>query len=160
MPVVLKRAAAHKGCSFVEIIQNCIVYNDGVFDHFTEKEVKDVMQLELEHGKPMLFGKNNEKGLRFNPKTMTLDVIEVGKDGITADDVIVHDEKNRMLATLLAQMEPPDYPVPIGVLYCNPEPAYETVVAQQVAAAKSKLNGNKADVNALLRKGATWTVTG
>jgi 2-oxoglutarate ferredoxin oxidoreductase subunit beta len=160
MPEVLKRAAAHKGCSFIEIIQNCIVYNDGVFDHFTEKEVKDVMQLELEDGKPMLFGKNREKGLRFNPKSMTLEVIDVGAGGHTVDDVIVHDEKNRMLATLLAQLEPPDYPVPIGVLYCNPAPAYEAVVTGQVAAAKAKLNGKKADLNALLRKGATWTVTG
>ena len=67
LPGVLKRAHAHKGASIVEIFQNCIVYNDGVFDHFTEKKTASETQLHVEHGKPMLFGKENEKGIRFNP---------------------------------------------------------------------------------------------
>ncbi len=160
MPGVLKRAAVHKGCSFVEIIQNCIVYNDAVFDGFTAKDVQADMQLELEHGKPMLFGRNEDKGLRFNPKTMTLEIVEIGKNGITVEDAIVHDEKNRTLAVLLAQLEPPTFPVPIGVLYCNPATPYEQAVRAQVTAAKAKLNGRKPDLNALLRRGATWSVAG
>jgi 2-oxoglutarate ferredoxin oxidoreductase subunit beta len=158
MPVVLSRAAAHKGCSFVEIIQNCIVYNDGAFDSFAEKEVKDDQQLELQHGKPMIFGKAKNKGIHFNPKSMSLEVIEIGKDGKTLEDVVVHDEANRMLAVMLCQLEPPNFPVPIGVLYCNPAKAYEDAVWAQVAEAKKKLNGKQADLNAMLRKGATWTV--
>jgi 2-oxoglutarate ferredoxin oxidoreductase subunit beta len=158
MPGVLSRAAAHKGCSFVEIIQNCIVYNDGAFDSFAEKDVKDDQQLELQHGKPMIFGKAKNKGIHFNPKSMSLEVIEIGKDGKTLDDVIVHDETNRMLAVMLCQLEQPNFPVPIGVLYCNPAKAYEDAVWGQIATAKEKLMGKPADLNAMLRKGATWTV--
>ncbi len=161
MPAVLGRAAAHKGCSFVEIIQNCIVYNDGAFDSFAEKDVKDEQQLELVHGKPMIFGKAKNKGIRFSPKTMSLEVVTIGENGITADDIIVHDETNRMLAVMLCQLEPPNFPVPIGVLYNNPaEKPYESAVWTQIAAAKEKLKGKPADLNAMLRKGATWTVAG
>ncbi len=158
LPGVLARAAAHKGCSFVEIIQNCIVYNDGVFDHFAEKDVKEEKQLELENGKPILFGKGKTKGLRFNAKSMTLEVVELGKDGVTLEDIIVHDEKNKMLATMLTQCEPPDFPVPIGVLYCNPATPYDEAVWAQNTAAKAKLAGKTPDINALLRRGATWKV--
>jgi 2-oxoglutarate ferredoxin oxidoreductase subunit beta len=158
MPAVLSRAAAHKGCSFVEIIQNCIVYNDGAFDSFAEKDVKDDQQLELQHGKPMIFGKAKNKGIRFNPKSMSLEVVTIGENGITAADIIVHDETNRMLAVMLCQLEPPNFPVPIGVLYCNPAKSYEDAVWAQMAAAKEKLKGKPADLNAMLRKGATWTV--
>jgi len=160
MPALLARAAAHKGCSFVEIIQNCLVYNDGVFDHFAEKDVKEEQQLELTHGQPMLFGKGKTKGIRFNPKTMSLEVIEIGKDGHTLEDVIVHDETNRVLAVMLCQLEPPNFPVPIGVLHCNPGKPYEDAVWAQVTAAKAKLAGKPADLNAMLRRGATWTVAG
>jgi 2-oxoglutarate ferredoxin oxidoreductase subunit beta len=157
MPKVLKRAAEHKGCSFVEIIQNCIVYNDGAFDHFAEKEVKDEGQLELEHGKPLLYAKGG-KGIRFNPKTMSLEPFKLGENGMSAADAIVHDETNRMLAVMLCQMEPPEFPVPIGVLYCSPGPSYEEAVWGQIADARQRLAGKPADLNALLRRGATWTV--
>ena len=160
MPAIVARAQAHKGCSFVEIIQNCIVYNDGAFDHFAEKDVKDEQQLELQHGKPMLFGKGKTKGIRFNPKSMSLEVVTIGENGITADDIIVHDETNRMLAVLLCQLEPPNFPVPIGVLYCNPAKPYDEAVTTQNAAAKERLKGKPADLNAMLRRGATWTVAG
>ena len=161
MPGIVSRAAAHKGCSFVEIIQNCIVYNDGAFDSFAEKDVKDEQQLELVHGKPMIFGKAKNKGIRFNPKTMSLEIVTIGENGITADDIIVHDETNRMLAVMLCQLEPPNFPVPIGVIYNNPAPQpYETAVWAQIATAKEKLKGKPADLNAMLRKGATWTVAG
>ena len=159
MPKVLARAAAHKGCSFVEIIQNCIVYNDGAFDHFAEKDVKDTGQLELEHGKPMLFAKGT-KGIRFNPKSMQLEAVSVGEGGAALSDIVVHDETNRMLATMLTQLEPPNFPVPIGVIYCAPGPAYEESVWGQMKAAKDRLKGKPADLNAMLRRGATWTVTG
>ncbi len=161
MPGIVARAAAHKGCSFVEIIQNCIVYNDGAFDSFAEKDVKDEQQLELVHGKPMIFGKAKNKGIRFNPKTMSLEIVTIGENGITADDIIVHDETNRMLAVMLCQLEPPNFPVPIGVIYNNPAAQpYETAVWAQIATAKEKLKGKPADLNAMLRKGATWTVAG
>src|SRR5262249_20220652 len=125
---------------------------------FAEKDVKEEQQLELQHGKPMLFGKDKKKGIRFNPKTMSLEVVTIGENGITADDILVHDETNRMLAVMLCQLEPPALPVPMGVIYCNPAKTYEDAVWTQVAQAKEKLKGKPADLNAMLRKGATWTV--
>jgi len=158
LPEVFARADAHEGCSFVEVIQNCIVYNDGVFEHFTEKDVAADNQVWCAHGAPLRFGKDNEKGLRFRGKTMTLEVVTIGADGVTEDDVLVHDEKNRMLGMMLAAMDAPAYPVAVGVIYCDPRPAYESAVAAQNAQARDQAGGKKPDINALLRQGHTWTV--
>jgi len=156
LPEVLRRAYDHRGASFVEIFQNCIVYNDGVFKHFTEKNVQADMQIHVEHGKPLLFGADSNKGLRIKQGMMWLEVITIGEDGITEDDVLVHDETNRPLAMLLASMKPPAFPVALGVLYCDPAPTYDGAVFDQVAAVKrDKGNG---DFDKLLRRGHTWTV--
>ncbi len=156
LPGVLKRAHAHKGASIVEIFQNCIVYNDGVFDHFTEKKSAAETQLHVEDGKPLLFGKENEKGIRFNPSTFSLEVVTVGEEGVELSDIVVHDEKNKMLAQMLVTFQPPDFPVVIGVIYCDPGPEYVSEVTKQTEDAKAK--AGPADINALLRKGSTWTV--
>jgi len=156
LPEVMKRAHAHVGTSFVEILQNCIVYNDGVFGHFTDKAVQADAQVHVQHGEPLIFGKNRDKGLRLNPKTVALEVIELG-----ADEVLVHDETNLRLAQMLAAMEPPELPVAMGVLYCNPAPAYETLVHEQGQAARDAAGlkgGEQPDFNALLRRGHTWTI--
>jgi len=156
LPAVLKRAYEHKGASFVEIFQNCIVYNDDVFANFTAKEVAADHQVHLEHGKPMIFGKTRDKGLRIKPGTLGLEVVKLGEGGIGEGDLLVHDETSRTVAFLLAQMEPPDFPVALGVLFCNPAPAYETLVMAQTEEAKRRLP--EADMNALLRRGTTWNV--
>ena len=156
MPDLLKRARVHRGASFVEIFQNCVVYNDNVFGDFTDKEVADDRQLFVEHGQPLLFGEENEKGLRLDPKNLRLEVVEVGTNGVTVDDVLVHDETNRTLASLLIDMEPPEYPVALGVIYCHPAPTSEGMVfAQAEAAGNGKL---EPDLGALLSHGRTWTV--
>ncbi len=156
LPGVLKRAYEHKGASFVEIFQNCIVYNDGVFKHFTEKNVQADMQIHVEHGKPLIFGAESNKGLRIQQGKMWLEVVTIGEDGITEDDVLLHDETNRPLAMLLASMKPPAFPVALGVLYCDPAPTYDVAVHDQVAAIKgSKGDG---DFDKLLRSGHTWEV--
>ena len=158
LPGLLARAHAHKGCSFVEIIQNCIVYNDGVFEHFTEKAVTADMQLEAEHGQPLIFGKNREKGLRLNRQTLELEVATLGEDGFSEDDVIVHDETNRTIGGALARMKPPDFPVAIGVLYCAPaEMSYERAVLAQNRAIADKAPA-AGDMNTLLHRGSTWEV--
>src|SRR6478736_2409971 len=108
---VLRRAAAHTGCAFTEIYQNCNVFNDGAFDAFTDKAVRAERQVRAEHGKPLLFGTNNDKGLRINPKTLGLEVIQVGQNGMTLADVLVHDETNSTLAFMLARMPYPHFPV-------------------------------------------------
>ena len=95
---VLKRAHTHKGASFVEIFQNCIVFNDAVFDEFTDKKVAPEMQLRVEHGQPLFFGKEQNRGLRLKPGSLELETVAVGENGVSLDDVLVHDETNRAMA--------------------------------------------------------------
>ncbi len=156
LPGVLARAYAHKGASLVEILQNCIVYNDGVFAEFTERDVAADRQIHVEHGKPMRFGADGEKGLRIRAGTLELEVVRIGEDGVTEADLLMHDESNRTLAGLLARMTPPTMPVALGVIYCDPAPSYERQVGDQVA--KATGTGKTPDLNALLRSGYTWTV--
>ncbi|HQR17423.1 MAG TPA: 2-oxoacid:ferredoxin oxidoreductase subunit beta [Gemmatimonadales bacterium] len=146
----LKRAHAHRGASFVEVFQNCLVFNDGVFDEFTDRAVADERQLHVEHGKPMLFGKDRKQGLRLDSSALALEVVTVGEDGASMEDVLVHDETNRVLAGMLAALEPPA-PVAIGVLYCAPVQDYTSAVYGQSSAGPT-------DVAALLKQGKTWKV--
>ena len=147
---VLKRAHAHAGASFVEILQNCVVFNDAVFDHITGKEVAPDAQIVVEHGKPLVFGKNKDQGLRVKPGRLELEVAAAGPD------TLVHDETNRPLAQLLAALEPP-FPTAMGVLYCNPTVSYEREVYAQQTTAPGKGGG---DLDALLSSERTWEVVG
>ncbi len=162
LPAILKRAHAHRGTSFVEIFQNCIVYNDGVHDAFTQRSVAADRQVLAEHGKPLLFDKDRDKGLRLRPGALALEVVKLGEDGIGEADLLVHDETNRSLAGMLAAMEPPALPIALGVLYCDPAPSYDRAVAAQVAAANDAPDKirDMADLNAVMRAGNTWTVGG
>ena len=155
LPEVLKRAHEHRGASFVEILQNCIVYNDGVFAEFTDREVAPEAQIHLKHGEPLVFGKQGERGLRLKPGTIEFEVVSLGEGGSGDAGVLVHDETNRPLALLLAAMAPPRFPVALGVLYCEPEPSFEAKLAAQTEEAS---RAGPADLKALLRQGPTWTV--
>ncbi|MBM3491119.1 MAG: 2-oxoacid:ferredoxin oxidoreductase subunit beta [Alphaproteobacteria bacterium] len=157
LPEVLKRAHAHRGASFVEIFQNCIVYNDGAFDGFTAKPVADEAQIHLEHGKPLLYGKDRKRGLRLDLRRLRLEAVTLGEAGVGEADILVHDETNRTLAGMLAALEPP-MPVAIGVLYCDPAPTYEAAVQRQVDEVRAK-QSRAPDLDALMRRGHTWTVT-
>ncbi len=158
MNPVLKRAHDHKGASFVEIYQNCPVYNDGIFDAIKEKKTAAETRLVLEHGKPLTFGADNEKGLRLNPQTLQLEIVTIGEDGVTEADIVVHDETNKVLAKMLSDLRLPEFPEPIGVIYCEPTaPSYTDDVYQQRIAVREKKGD--ADMNALLRSGHTWTVS-
>ena len=157
LDVLFRRAREHKGASFVEIIQNCIVYNDAVFEAFTAKDVAAEMQLHAKHGQPLLYGKANNKGLRLNAQSLTIETVVVGENGVTEKDIIVHDEKNRVLAGMLAALRPPQFPEILGVIYCNPAPmSYEAAVVAQETQAKAKGPG---DLDKLMRGGNTWQVT-
>ena len=156
LPGVLKAAHGHRGTSFVEIFQNCIVYNDGAFADFAERKTAPDTQIFVEHGKPLIFGRERDRGLRLSPETLSLDVVALGGDGASEDDVLVHDQTNRTLAGMLAEMNPPDFPVALGVLYRNPEESYEAAVYAQVAEAKAAAGA--IGIDALLRGGHTWTV--
>ena len=156
LPEVLSRAHAHKGASLVEIFQNCIVYNDGAFSHFTDRSLADETQIHLEHGKPLVFGKERDKGLRLKPGSVALEAVTLGEGGVTEADLLVHDETNRIQAQMLAAMEPPAFPVALGVLYSNPGASYEAEVRTQREAAKASKGAG--DLKALLHSGHTWVV--
>jgi 2-oxoglutarate ferredoxin oxidoreductase subunit beta len=153
---VVRRAAKHTGTAFVEIYQNCNVFNDGAFDSFTDKGVKADRQLRVEHGKPLLFGASHNKGLRLNPRSLSLEVVTVGEAGITEADILVHDETNPMFAYMLARMPYPAFPVALGVLFTELRPTYDATLHEQRASAREKLGAG--DVNKLLNSGSTWTV--
>ncbi len=150
---IVRRAYEHKGAAFVEILQNCNVFNDGAFADVTEKATKADSTLVLEHGKPLLFGKNHDKGIRL--RDFQPEVVQLG-DGITEADLLVHDERNPALAYLIARLGPPRFPTPIGVFTAVERPRYEDTLNQQVAAAKAKA---PADLGALLNRGDTWVVS-
>jgi 2-oxoglutarate/2-oxoacid ferredoxin oxidoreductase subunit beta len=151
----LKRAHAHRGASFIEIFQNCVVYNDGVFDDFIEKTVALDRQIHVQHGQPLRFGADGRQGLRLVPGRLELEVVTVGENGVGENDLLVHDETNHALASLLAGLRPPQFPMAIGVLFCNPAPSYNGLVEEQLVAA-----GKDRDLNGLLQRGRTWSVAG
>lgn len=151
---VLKAARAHRGTSFVEIFQNCIVYNDAVFAGVTEKDVIASAQIHVRHGEPLLFGADNRQGLRLNTKTLSLEVVTVGENGVSEAGILVHDQTNRALASMLAAMEPPTMPVAMGVLYCTAAPTLDDAVGHNAAIPSVE------QLNALLQRGDTWTIAG
>lgn len=153
---VVTRAHQHRGASFTEIYQNCNVYNDQVFAGFTDRKTAADTQLHVVHGQPLLFGAQRDKGLRLDPKTLHLEVIQLGIDGVTEVDVLVHDETNRTLAQVLVDLESPNFPVALGVLYNAPGIEFvDSVYAQRENVAAER---EPSDINALLRRGHTWTV--
>jgi 2-oxoglutarate ferredoxin oxidoreductase subunit beta len=156
MPGVFKAAHANKGASFVEIYQNCLVYNEDVFADFTDKKVAKDHQLLLEDGQRMIFGKEENKGLRLKPGTLSLEIVTIGEDGVTEDDILVHDQKNRTMALMLIELDRNDFPVALGVIYCDPTLSFETALHAQ--AAEIKATRGEGDLNALIRQGRTWEV--
>ena len=103
---VLHRAARHQGTAFVEIYQNCNIFNDGAFDYMREKEVRDDATLGLRHGEPLIFGKNHDKGIRV--RESIAEVVTLGKNGVTEADLLVHDERGPMATSfLLSRLTPP-----------------------------------------------------
>ncbi len=148
---MLKRAHGHRGASFVEILQNCPIFNDGAFDAVTDKATKADIVLQLEHGKPMLYGKERNKGIRL--VNGTLDVVTLGENGVTETDILVHDEANLSQAFLLGGLH---LPVPVGVFYRVERPVYEDLLNGQVAEAKEKKGDG--DLQQLVNGASTWTV--
>jgi 2-oxoglutarate ferredoxin oxidoreductase subunit beta len=151
---VLKAAHAHRGASFVEIYQNCIVYNDDVFAPFTARENAG-NQLWLEAGKPMLFA-GGAKGLALDRERLMLKVVEVADGDWEAAEIIVHDPKNRAVAHMLVEMPFGAFPMALGVLYEDPRATFESAVREQNAEASA---GKKPDLQALVGKGQSWMVT-
>jgi len=157
LEATLKRAAEHRGTAFVEVYQNCNIFNDGAWEYTKDRQTKLENTIELEHGKPLIFGTNRDKGIRLNG--LEPEVVELGK-GITEDDLLFHDEKavEPSLAYLLSRMRHEDgFPEPIGVFRKIDAPKYDQEVNSQVTAAREKRG--EGDLNGLFNSGETWTVS-
>ncbi len=153
---VLKSAYYHKGTSFVEIYQNCNIFNDGAFENLTNKKILSDNIIELEHGKPMIFGKNNNLGIRLDGYTPI--IIDLDKDNnFIVEDVLVHNEKDIVISSTLSAFTYNDnFPTPIGIIYSVDEPIYENLLHNQIELAIEKQG--KGDIQALLDSGNTWEV--
>ncbi|MBN8499862.1 MAG: 2-oxoacid:ferredoxin oxidoreductase subunit beta [Sphingomonadales bacterium] len=151
---VLKAAYAHKGAAFVEIFQNCIVYNKDVFEDFAAPKGAEDRQLWLKDGEPMLFAKGAQ-GIALDGDKLTLKVVDVTDGDWQAAGVIVHDVANRSIAHMLVEMPFGPFPMALGVIYDDPRPTYEDTVLGQDAKARE---GKSTDLGKLLAKGQTWTV--
>jgi len=146
---VLKAAYAHKGAAFVEIFQNCIVFNEDVFEGFTSKANSANNQIQVQHGAPLRFGTGNTRGIAFDPRSLGLITADLSTN---EDAALTHDATNRNLAGLLARMENPDFPMATGVLYDNPGPVY---------AAQTRSDGSETPRRTLrdvMRADPSWTV--
>jgi len=152
MQYVLKRAAEHKGSAFVEIYQNCNVFNDGAFDYLKERESKAERLLFLEQGKPLVYGKNGEKAVKMvhGPKLIC------GKKDEGGGEILVHDEhlEDPTYAFMLSRLEFPHDPVPMGVLRQVTKPTYDGLVQEQGKQAKAKCS----TLESMLAGPETWTV--
>ena len=158
LPEVLKAAHAHRGAAFIEIFQNCIVYNKDVFEEFAAPKGADGHQLWLRNGEPMLFGSDKSggtKGIALDSAALTLKVVDVVDGDWQKAGVLVHDVTNRSLAHMLVEMPFGDFPMALGVLYDDPRSTFnDVVIAQNISASA----GKTADLGKLLAKGQTWTV--
>lgn len=153
---VIEKASAHQGISFVEIYQNCNIFNDGAFKPITERDVRDERVIELRHGEPMLFGPGKKKGIRFEngmPKIVTL-----GENGVTEKDITVHDEtdQNPAMTYMLSRLDYPEFPVPMGVFKSVSKPTYGQLLQEQVDTIRAQKG--KGDLSKLLRGSETWEV--
>ncbi len=153
---VVEAGAKHKGVSFIEVYQNCNIFNDGAFDYFAERSVRQDKVLYLEHGKPMIFGKDRNQGIRMNGAHP--EVVTIGENGITEADILVHDInlEDPSVAFMLARMEQPDFPQPVGIFRAVARPSYDQMMTDQIDSAIAKSGPGTLDK--LIYSGDMWTV--
>jgi len=155
LQATLERAGYHKGSAFVEVLQNCNIFNDGAWRDFTDREVREDRMLMLEDGKPMIFGKERDKGIRL--RGLHPEVVSLG-DGVSEDDLLVHDEhaEEPYLALMLSRMWWPEFPVPVGVLRAVTRPTHDELLTGQIDSAVASTG--EGDLARVLKSGETWTV--
>ncbi len=154
----LRRAAEHQGTAFIEIYQNCNIFNDGAFAAMTEKETRDETTVQLEHGKPLVFGARKDKGIRLDHQTLELEVVPLGEGGVARDELLMWDETrpDPTIGFMLAQLEPPAFPTPVGVFRAVARPTYEQRVIAQIQGRQDKVGTGT--LRELLYSGEVWTV--
>ena len=150
-----ERAGFHRGSAFVEILQNCNIFNDGAYREFTERDVREDRMLVLEHGKPLVFGRDRDRGIRL--RGLHPEIVQLG-NGITEGDLVVHDEQaeDPYLAFMLSRMWWPDFPVPVGVLRDIERPTHDQLMTDQISVAIAQKG--EGDLEGLLSGGETWVV--
>jgi len=153
---IVQAAAKHKGVSFVEVYQNCNIFNDNAFDYFAERTVRSDNVIYLEHGQPMIFGKERNRGIRMNGARP--EVVNIGENGVTVDDLLVHDiyQKDPSVAFMLARMEYPEFPQPVGIFRTVERDTYEDMLAAQIDLAMTKQG--RGSLEKLINSGDTWVV--
>lgn len=157
MVEVIKKAYNYNGLSVIEVLQNCVIFNDKVHDLITNKETKLNNQLYLKHNEPMLFGENNDMGLILDG--LNLKVVKIGEEGITENNVLKHDatSKSNILHQMLVQMKLPDFPIALGVIRnCASEESYDDKLHHQIATEKQKSSFKS--LNELFFHGNTFKV--
>ena len=156
MQKIFVEAESHRGTSLIEILQNCVIFNDKTFAPITAKEVKQESQLILEHGKPMLFGAESNKGIVLNG--FKLEVVTIGENGMTEDDILVHNAKEQdpTLHAMLARMRPPEFPAALGIIRAVDRPTFDSGVLSQLEYEKE--NAKFKTVDELLESGDTWEI--
>ncbi|MCH5244194.1 MAG: 2-oxoacid:ferredoxin oxidoreductase subunit beta [Lentimicrobiaceae bacterium] len=156
MTTVMMAAAKHDGCSVIEVLDNCVIFNDKAHAAITGKDVRDNSQLILEHGQPMIFGKERNKGIRLNKGR--LEVVELGKDGITEKDLLVHDAyaQDPGIHLMLAKMHLPEFPVAMGVIRSAPSATFNQLMEDQIE--KAQKESTIRCVDDLLNSGDTWEI--
>lgn len=153
---IYTEAANHKGTSVIEVLQNCVIFNDGIHETVTGREVRDDRTIILKHGEPMIFGKDNDKGLVLDG--LKLKVVKLGEKGITEKNLLIHDafEPNPGIQYMLANMRYPDYPMALGVIRSVPGHTYENDVVEQIKGVQKSAKIKCMDD--LLLSGSTWKV--
>ena len=156
MQKIFVEAESHRGTSLIEILQNCVIFNDKTFAPITAKEVKQESQLILEHGKPMIFGAELNKGIVLNG--FKLEVVTIGENGMTEDDILVHNAKEQdpTLHAMLARMRPPEFPAALGIIRAVDRPTFDSGVLSQLEYEKE--NAKFKTVDELLESGDTWEI--
>ena len=156
MQSIFTQAEQHRGTSMIEILQNCVIFNDKTFADVTGKDVKLDVQLHLEHGRPMIFGKDMNKGIILNG--LKLEVVTIGENGITEDDILVHDalEEDTTLHNMIANMNVPEFPVALGVIRKVEQITYDQGVIAQLEVEKQTAKFQSMDE--LLLSGDTWKI--
>ncbi|MEI7604968.1 MAG: hypothetical protein RIT06_300 [Chloroflexota bacterium] len=156
---MMHRAGEHSGAAFLEVLQNCNIFNDGAWRDFTDKSVKEDRMLVLKHGEPMIFGAEKNKGIRLNG--LRPEVVTIGENGVSVADLWVHDETDpdATRTQILSRMWWPDFPVPVGVFRRVPRPTHDQLLVEQIDGAKAaRAAKGPVDLQKLLASGETWTV--
>ena len=159
MQMVLRRANAHKGTSFVEIYQNCPVFNDAAFFAFSEKETKKEQAIFVEHGKPLIFGNNEEKGIKFDGIVPV--IVDLNTSGVSVNDLWIHDEQDKTKANIMARFfdntfNGEHFPRPFGVLFAEERPTYEQGMQDQIEELVARKG--KPSLDKILSGDKTWTI--